>query len=148
MSGYDAYVFNLTRVLGCRRVTLDLMPGADIRADIARVKLAPKSFDYVIAISTLEHVHKPVEALENMARIGNEVLVTMPFGFDHSMSWGHQYDRESLVALLSGCTIVEEEYFKYENGWHPSTWEELADRPYHAFGAPGAAGIVCLKVRQ
>jgi len=161
MSGYPEFVFHVTRRLGCRYVTLDTMPGANILADIREVELPDQSFDQVVCISTLEHITiRPADALKNMVRIGRRVLVTMPFGLDHEMPWGFNYglDRfEDLItktglgvaSLVEFFKIAETEFYRHGlQGWESCPFQDLRSTPYWASGSDGASGIVCFEVKH
>lgn len=151
MSGYPEYVFNLTRRLGCRYTTMDVMPGANLLLDIRHADLPAKSFDYVVAISTLEHVTLyPESALANMAHIGKNVLVTMPYGLDHEMPWGYNYGRERLLKLWDRADFsptIAEYYAHLPEGWTACEEKALARTPYGAYDSE-AAGVVCFGYLQ
>ncbi len=152
MSGYPEYVFSLTRRMGCRYTTMDVMPGANLLMDIREAGcLPPKSFDYVVAISTLEHITiRPDAALRNMAHIGKNVLVTMPYGLDHEMTWGFNYGPERLANLLEAADFaptIREYYAHFPEGWTACKEEQLQHTPYGAYDSE-AAGVVCFGYLQ
>ena len=149
MSGYPEFVFNLTRRLGCRYTTMDIMPGANLLMDIREAQMPPKCFDYVVAISTLEHITiRPEDALANMAHIGKYVLVTMPYGLDHTMPWGYNYGQRRLQRLWDAAIFqpnLVEYYAHLPEGWTGCKPESLENTPYGAYDSE-AAGVVCFGI--
>lgn len=160
MSGYPEFVFAVTRRLGCKYLTLDIMPGANIQADIKTADLAAQCFDTVVCISTLEHITTEAwKALWNMLRIGKRVLLTLPFGFAHDMPWGRQYDSAMLAQVLTVAfevgagkydirhRIIDEAAYQHSwEGWVPCQREDLLRLPYGSNGADGATGVLCLEI--
>jgi ubiquinone/menaquinone biosynthesis C-methylase UbiE len=123
------------------------MPGSNIKADICDATLESNSFDYVLAISVLEHIYTPHKALANMVRIGKQVLLTLPFGYHHTMPWGTNYGADEIKLLTAPYQVQEEEYFGYFDGWTNAVPEQLAGRAYYSGGASDAAGVVCLRLK-
>lgn len=145
LGGYEQFVFQVTRRLGCRYVTLDVMPGANLLGDIREIELPNKSFDFVVAVSTLEHITiRPWDAWRNMTRIGKRVLATLPYGLGHDMPWGFNYGPQRLVALIGITDPVKTFFGHFDSGWRECEEAELRDRPYWAHGSGGASGVVCL----
>jgi len=140
--GYDDYT------------TLDLIEEArgyktDIVADIRDSGIESDSYDYVICISTLEHIEDPRKAVDEMIRIAErKVLITIPYGKAQKHSWGIQYDENLLKQLMKDITY-EADLFVYhqDHGWMRGVEEMLKNRGYATGGAPYAAGVACIEVK-
>ncbi|MEY2494816.1 MAG: hypothetical protein QOJ45_1308 [Verrucomicrobiota bacterium] len=143
-------------------------------ADIRESGYEPGFFDFVLCISTLEHVgkdntkhYKPVaelprdrqsdsqpdaEALVEMFRIlkmGGKLIVTVPFGKFVDYGWFTHYDSRAISTLFQSIPSarINAEYFKYtENGWMPCAAAELAETSYGDNSAPAAAGLACFEI--
>ncbi len=133
-------------------------------------------FDFVLCISTLEHVGKdntkhyqPVAelgpslpqaskpdmvALSEMYRIlkqGGALIVTVPFGRFVDYGWFTNYDSRAISNLLGAIPFagINAEYFRYSaEGWMPCDPDELADVAYQDNGAPAAAGLACFEITK
>jgi SAM-dependent methyltransferase len=145
-------------------------------ADIRESGYETGFFDFILCISTLEHVGKdnakyylPVaelprdrqnatqpdaEALVEMFRIlkpGGKLIVTVPFGKFVDYGWFTHYDSQAISTLFQSIPSarMNAEYFKYtENGWMPCAAAELAETSYGDNGAPAAAGLACFEITK
>jgi O-antigen chain-terminating methyltransferase len=145
-------------------------------ADIRKSGYEPEFFDFILCISTLEHVgkdnteyYRPVaelpwdpqsssrpdaEALAEMFRIlrsGGTLIVTVPFGALVDYGWFTHYDSRAISILFESIPSarINAEYFKYtENGWMPCAATELAETSYGDNGAPAAAGLACFEITK
>jgi len=145
-------------------------------ADIRESGYETEFFDFVLCISTLEHVgkdntkyYKPIaelppdrqnpsppdaEALAEMFRIlrpGGMLIVTVPFGKFVDYGWFTHYDSRAISTLFQSIpsASISAEYFKYtKDGWVPCAAAELADTSYQDNGAPAAAGVACFEVTK
>jgi O-antigen chain-terminating methyltransferase len=145
-------------------------------ADIRESGYETGYFDFVLCISTLEHVgkdnakhynpiaelpHDPrsprpadAEALVEMFRIlkpNGTLIVTVPFGKFVDYGWFTHYDSQAISILFQviPSTKINAEYFKYtEHGWMPCTAEALANTGYGDNGAPAAAGLACFEITK
>lgn len=145
-------------------------------ADIRESGYEPGFFDFILCISTLEHVgrnntkyYRPVaemsrdsrdvlepdaKALGEMFRIlkpGGKLIVTVPFGKLVNYGWFINYDSGRLSDLFRHISpkSIFAEYFKYtEAGWMPCIEDELAQMAYGDNFAPAAAGLACFEVTK
>jgi SAM-dependent methyltransferase len=143
-------------------------------ADIRESGYETGFFDFILCISTLEHVgkdnakyYKPVaelradrrnpsppdvEAMIEMFRIlrpGGKLIVTVPFGKFVDYGWFTHYDAKAISTLLQSIPSakIDVEYFRYSNeGWMPCAPAELAETSYGDNGAPAAAGLACIEI--
>lgn len=145
-------------------------------ADIRESGYDTGFFDFILCISTLEHVgkdnarhYKPIaelppdrpgssppdaEALVEMFRIlkpGGKLIVTVPFGKFVDYGWFTHYDSQAISTLFKSIPSakIDAEYFKYtEAGWIPCPVAALADTSYGDSGAPAAAGLACFEITR
>jgi O-antigen chain-terminating methyltransferase len=145
-------------------------------ADIRESGYDPGFFDFILCISTLEHVGKdnakhyqPIaelsqdrasslppdaEALVEMFRIlkaNGKMIVTVPFGKFVDYGWFIHYDSRAISALFQSIPSakIQGEYFQYmEAGWMPCAEAALADSSYGDSGAPAAAGLACFEITK
>jgi O-antigen chain-terminating methyltransferase len=145
-------------------------------ADIRESGYETRFFDFILCISTLEHVgkdntkhYKPIaelsadqpsslppdaEALVEMFRIlrkGGKLIVTVPFGKFVDYGWFIHYDSQAVATLFRSIPManIDAEYFKYmEAGWMPCTAAALANTSYGDNGAPAAAGLACFEITK
>ena len=145
-------------------------------ADIRESGYETGFFDFVLCISTLEHVGKDntkyyqpvaelpqdpqsssapdVMALREMFRIlkpGGKLILTVPFGKFVDYGWFATYDSQAISILFQSIPSakINAEYFKYtNNGWMPCVPGELAETSYGENGAPAAAGLACFEITK
>jgi SAM-dependent methyltransferase len=146
-------------------------------ADIRSSGYETGFFDFILCISTLEHVgmdntryYKPIaelpstsralsggsdiEAMAEMLRIlkpGGKLIVTVPFGKRADYSWFFHYDSRAIADLFRPfpTVSVRSEHFQYTTtGWVPCRADDLSETLYGANGAPAAAGLACLEVTK
>jgi SAM-dependent methyltransferase len=145
-------------------------------ADIRESGYETGFFDFILCISTLEHVgrdnakhYKPIaelshdrpsslppdaEALVEMFRIlkaNGKLIVTVPFGRFADYGWFIHYDLQAISTLFQSIPLarIQGEYFKYMGvGWAPCTAAALADTSYRDSGAPAAAGLACFEITK
>jgi O-antigen chain-terminating methyltransferase len=145
-------------------------------ADIRESGYESDYFDFILCISTIEHVgkdnakhYKPIaelsqdrpgslppdaQALVEMFRIlkkGGKLILTVPFGKFVDYGWFTHYDSQSISALFKSIPSarISAEYFRYmEDGWMPCPAAELAETSYGDNGAPAAAGLACFEITK
>jgi len=145
-------------------------------ADIRESGYETGFFDFVLCISTLEHVGKdntkyyqPVaelrrdqqkslkpdaQALAEMFRVlasGGKLIVTVPFGRLIDYGWFTHYDSRAISRVFEATPLarISAEYFKYtEKGWMPCAAADLAQTGYGDNGAPAAAGLACFEITK
>jgi SAM-dependent methyltransferase len=145
-------------------------------ADVRESGYETGFFDFILCISTLEHVgkdntkhYKPVaelpparqnslqpdvEAMREMVRIlkpGGKLIVTVPFGKFVDYGWFTHYDSRAISILFQSVPspTINAEYFKYMmDGWMPCAPSELAETSYGDNGAPAAAGLACFEITK
>jgi hypothetical protein len=125
-------------------------------------------FDYIVCISTLEHVgmnnaifcnndaskneYNPqshLQALRELRRIlkcKGVLFLTLPFGRAQMLGWLQIFDIGMVRRLLDvfGATAARETYFRYtDRGWQGSSAEDCADAGYFD---PSQRGTVKTKI--
>jgi hypothetical protein len=121
-------------------------------------------FDWIVSISTLEHVGmnnallytsdssknesdpesylKAVSELHRILKTGGVLYITLPFGRAHSHGWLQIFDGDMIQKLLKlfRPTTSQETYFRYTNaGWHSASADECRNARYFD---PSKAGTV------
>ncbi len=110
--------------------------------DLRHFSARDESFDWVVCISTLEHVgldntklytgdpafneshpgdyRKALQELKRVLKPGGRLLLTVPFGRAENIGWMQQFDKQGLGELVSsfGSDPLRSDFFKYE----PSSW--------------------------
>jgi SAM-dependent methyltransferase len=146
-------------------------------ADIRSSGYETGFFDFILCISTIEHVgmdntkhYKPIaelpsmsrtssggsdiEAMAEMLRIlkpGGKLIITVPFGKRADYGWFFHYDSRAISDLFRPFprVSVSAEYFGYTTaGWVPCHANDLSETLYGANGAPAAAGLACFEVTK
>jgi SAM-dependent methyltransferase len=145
-------------------------------ADIRESGYETGFFDFILCISTLEHIGKDntkyyqpvaelprdpqsasqpdVKAMTEMFRIlkpGGKLILTLPFGKFVDYGWFTHYDSQAISILFQSILSarINAEYFKYtNNGWMPCAAAELAETSYGENGAPAAAGLACFEITK
>jgi O-antigen chain-terminating methyltransferase len=145
-------------------------------ADIRKSGYEDGFFDFILCISTLEHVgrdntkyYKPiaevsrdltadsepdVKAAIEMFRIlkpGGTLIITVPFGKFVDYGWFINYDSESVNRWLRHLSpaSIRAEHFRYTSrGWIPCTPTEIQGTAYGDNSAPAAAGLACFEISK
>jgi SAM-dependent methyltransferase len=123
-------------------------------ADLRDLPYPDRSFDTVVAASTLEHIGMDTtsygvpgdrspepnreleQALSELRRVltsGGRLLVTVPYGRAEDHGWFRQFGREDvgfLTAVAGWRTRVATVYRYSRTGWQLSDLEEAADERY------------------
>jgi SAM-dependent methyltransferase len=119
-------------------------------------------FDYVIAISTIEHIgldayggslikdgdKKTVKEIYRILKKRGKFLLTLPFGKKKITKNQRIYDSDSLGDLLRDFRVEKEEYYKAEedmNYWIPVEKEDLSSLDYRN-EVQGIALLSCQKI--
>lgn len=122
--------------------------------DMRNLPFDSDSFDFVICISTLEHVgldntrytsnakslesrprdfEKAVSELKRVARPGAKVFVTVPFGKYQNFGWFQQFDAAMIQQIIKmfNPSHYHINYYKYaEEGWNISDEASCKDAEY------------------
>ena len=103
-----------------------------------------RDFDYIISLSTLEHVGlgaygepysqqalvEVVKKVHLLLKTGGTLLLTLPIGIPSEDIFEKSFASSEILELFigQGFHLIEERYFKRHNGssWHPCTREEIA----------------------
>ncbi|MGH9400998.1 MAG: glycosyltransferase [Terriglobia bacterium] len=152
--GFESWALDIREVRAA-------FPGVKhLRADIRSTPFESKSFDVVIALSTLEHIglvaygnvdydeEGDVHALEEIHRIlkpEKKLLLTVPFGVRGKADAYRVYDHDALLGWLAQCGFeVEKEDYWRQSGlpWSPAHWSEAEMTDSLANGAKAVACIV------
>jgi len=132
-----------------------------VKGDICRMPFPDGSFDFITAISTIEHVGFPFYDLpafpEGDKKVIREIYrclkyeglfyMTVPFGLKEN-TWYQIFDSRHLTGLLQDFNIIEEKYYRRSLGkfWLPVTAQELEKvSPYSSQGVNGVAILLCKK---
>jgi SAM-dependent methyltransferase len=135
------------------------------KEDIRKTSYRDSFFDLIFCISTIEHIGRDndsytsessileeegdFKAINEMRRIlapKGKLVLTVPFGKAYDYGWFVQYDDSRLQKLIkySGLEVLEEDYFRYDEGWMEAGKDELREVLYKDNQSPAAAGIACL----
>lgn len=136
-------------------------PGVNhLRADIRSTPFENKSFDVVIALSTLEHIglaaygnadydeEGDIHALEEIHRVlkpEKKLLLTVPFGIRGKAHAYRVYDHDALLDWLARCGFeieMEDYWFQRGMAWFPADWPKAEKVDSLAHGAKAVACIV------
>jgi len=97
------------------------------KGDIRKTNFENEFFDYVISLSTIEHIgldiygsdfdehgdSKSVEEIHRILNVGGKFILTIPMGKSSIIkNLERIYDYQSVVKLLNGFEIVKEEFYK------------------------------------
>ncbi len=124
------------------------------------IPFADGSFDYVYAVSSIEHFGVPgrygvrgkdTEADFNAAReihrvlkLGGHFLLTLPYGTGGDANpLGRIYDRARLRRLLAGWAVQEQCYWRLDG---TGTWHQVHEEEAGRTVAPGGVAIALLDV--
>lgn len=106
--------------------------------DIFKVELPKDYFDFVIIISTLEHVRtedsgadkEVLKILLDCLKRGGKMIITVPYGKFMTLSSHKVYSKNRINEIIpEGLFVREAKYFKKEADtvWSPSKEEEIAE---------------------
>jgi SAM-dependent methyltransferase len=126
-------------------------------ADVRELPLRDAAYDYVVSLSTLEHVgmetsrygreaergsspdaelRRAVEELRRVLRPGGVLLASVPFGVREDFGWMRQLDREGVNVILAAFGPAAEtsvDLFAYEpKGWKRATLASAASARYRS----------------
>jgi len=111
-----------------------------VKGDIRQTDFPDKWFDYVVCVSTLEHIgvkgryhgnNDPdgdTKAIQEMARIlkpKGTLLLTVPYGACDVLPINKLYNKERITRLFNDFDIISQEFFKYEKKW--GFWQKVND---------------------
>ena len=108
-----------------------------VKGDITKINLPPQSFDYVIFLSTIEHVglgaygehgfgrgdEQALKKAKEFLKPDGRIIISCPFGRGGETSTQRIYDPASISRLFSGFTIELQRYFK---GLGQQYWLEVS----------------------
>jgi SAM-dependent methyltransferase len=138
------------------------VPGLrSVRGDVRELPFEDRAFDVVLCISTLEHVGRDntvygleaerdaralPQALRELARVGERVLVTVPTGARHELDWLVQLEPQTWLELFKANGFIVFEHEVYELG--EEGWRSAPDfRPGGVlFGETHAHAVLCAEL--
>ena len=120
-----------------------------------------ESFDFISAISTIEHLGIPtwgipsysksdadgINEIHRCLKLGGLLFLTVPFG-TKTISWQRIYDFETLQMLLTQYDIIISKYYQRteKKYWLETEKEELEQiASYSELGVNGVAIYLCRK---
>jgi len=132
-----------------------------VQGDVVKYPFEPKSFDVVIALSTVEHIGlhaygnieadaegdlHALQAIHRILKASGRLLLTVPFGKRGATEWYRVYDHAALQTLLknSGFQAAVEDYWakKDDIHWVPTPWKEAEQVDSVSQGARAVACVV------
>jgi len=161
-----AYLAALVGLGAATLVGVDLaaaeVPGMDsVCADVRSLPFDTRSFDFVLCISTIEHVGADnsrygidvaeggmSHALEELRRVGGRVLLTVPCGEPADYGWFIQDEPDGWRARFraAGFVVFEDEVYELgREGWRAAPDFRPAGVRYGDRG-PGASAILCAEL--
>ena len=117
--------------------------------DICETKLRKNQFDYVILLSTVEHIgletiygkvkatssdQKTFDQVWRVLKPGGKLLLTVPYSktywYDDFM---RRYDQKTLEKRLKKFQIISQQFFKSDKRqfWREASEKEMPDKPEH-----------------
>lgn len=160
---------NIPQLFGFDMVVKDVPGIISVVGDIRETSFPDNFFDFVLCISTIEHVgrdnsvyHIPYggadeegdfKALKEIYRImrpHGKAVITVPYGKLYDYGWFVHYDDDRLTRLIesSKFSIIRNDYFIYKSGWYVCDKSELKNTLYQENGAPAAAGLACVLLEK
>jgi SAM-dependent methyltransferase len=176
-----AYLLDLPTVASKQIVIMTLAPETTLKrdnvsylyGDLRDILLRDNAFQWIVCISTLEHVgldntllytsnddfkedntqdYRAVMAeLRRVLAPGGRLLLTVPFGRAQNFGWMQQFDRSGIAEIVAafGSKPLCETYFQYlPTGWVRSDDEACADCEYfdvHSAPEPAADGAAAAR---
>ena len=121
------------------------------QGDVFKIILPENYFDFVLIVSTLEHVKteedgadkKAIKILSICLKRGGKMIITVPYGRPVTLSSHRVYSKNRINGIIpEGLFIKEAKYFKKESDtvWMPSKEEEIAE----ADSSKISNGLYCL----
>ncbi len=164
-----AYVAALLRLGAAELTGVDLatseVPALRlVRGDVRALPFAARSFDYVLCISTLEHIGcdnsvygieqagegGAAEALAELRRVlkrDGSLLLTVPTGEAEDQGWFRQRPPQEWLSLArdAGLHVREHELYRHADaGWQAT--EELPAGVRYGEPGPGAGAVLCAEL--
>ena len=131
-----------------------------IQADVNEIDLPTNHFDYVIFLSTLEHIglgvygeeggaegdKRAVQKARDVLKKRGKLILTVPFGAQEISPTQRIYSSNQIRKLLNGFKLKKSFYFKGENQvmWQPVVVSELERLSSRAF-TQGACILIAEK---
>lgn len=169
----DRYISELIglgipELYGLDMVKKELKGITSCQGDIRKTSFDDGFFDLILCISTIEHIgmdnsiyfnNKETDnngdftAIKEMGRIlkkGGKMALTVPYGKFYDYGWFIHYDEDRWSRLIkeSGCKVLIEDYFLYNDGWKQAEKSELEHILYKDNGAPAATGLACVLLKK
>ena len=121
------------------------------QGDVFKTVLPENYFDFVLIVSTLEHVRteedgadkKVIKMLSVYLKRGGKMIITVPYGRPVTLSSHRVYSKDRINGIISeGLFIKEAKYFKKASDivWMPSKEEEVSE----ADSSKISNGLCCL----
>lgn len=117
--------------------TFDIYSSADVIGNVMYLPFENDSFNYVICLETMEHVKRPVRAINEMYRVlkpGGKFIGSTPFMCEiHNEKYGDywRFTRQGWKLLLKdfdNISITPCEGKKFAPGWYLVTAEKRIDK--------------------
>jgi hypothetical protein len=162
---YQRLLLRLPQIVELADLAESDLPGLRSHvADVRRLPFDQDDFDAAVCISTLEHIGMDnarydvdsggdgdVDALRELGRVAERVLVTVPAGSDEDLGWLRQYAPSTFRrrANEAGLEVERLDVFAHDSndGWTPASEDSVSDRLFGQ-GAYAAAALVCAELRR
>jgi SAM-dependent methyltransferase len=162
-----AYLDGLRDLAAPELVTVDLAQPADVIADVRDLPFPDGSFDFVLLVSTLEHVgldntvygvdaardeggqRAALRELHRVLARDGRLLLSVPTGVRDDQGWQMQREPLEWIDLFedAGFVVFEDElYLHTHDGWRTATRAEAESARYGSSG-PGAGAVLVAELR-
>jgi len=137
-----------------------------VQGDVIKYPFEAKSFDVVIALSTVEHIGlmaygnsakdpdgdlHSLQAIHRILKPTGRLLLTIPFGKRGATNWYRVYDQKALLALLkgSGFTAEIQNCWTQEGiRWAPAPWQKAEQIDSITHHVKSVVGVMARPVQK